>query len=223
MLVAVCPKPYAVALYAKFRASPLLEFQYVQRSLPNLPSPLVALANMPPIKISVKPTAGGDKIVTDVEPEATILEVKEQLAPQCNIPAAEQRLIYKGQILKDERTVDSYGTQCLQGALGGLTASAKWSVCMQVLATITSCIWFEADLPVQRPGRYLYWGCRMLSMSRPYCNLCNACSSGAGSASNSAAAATGPGSTAAAAAAPSAMDPFGVSGQLHSAHDTQLV
>jgi ubiquilin len=62
-----------------------------------------------PVKIVVKPTAGGNKIEKEVEPEATIFEVKEQLAEQANIPATEQRLIYKGQILKDERTVESYG------------------------------------------------------------------------------------------------------------------
>jgi hypothetical protein len=109
---------------------------------------------MAPIKVSVKPTAGGDKIVTDVEPEATILEVKEQLAPQCSIPAAEQRLIYKGQILKDERTVESYGTQLAEERLRPWS-TCKRSLCMQVLATITSCIWSKANPPVQPPGMCL--------------------------------------------------------------------
>lgn len=62
-----------------------------------------------PVKIAVKPTAGGQKIEEEVEPEWTIQEVKEHLAEQASIPATEQRLIYKGQILKDERTVESYG------------------------------------------------------------------------------------------------------------------
>jgi len=64
---------------------------------------------MPSIRIVVKPTAGGNKIDKEVDTSCTILEVKEQLADQANIPATEQRLIYKGQILKDERTVESYG------------------------------------------------------------------------------------------------------------------
>lgn len=61
------------------------------------------------IKCTVKPVAGTDKYNVEVEKGDTVLEVKEHLAPQCNIPAAEQRLIFKGQILKDERTLDSYG------------------------------------------------------------------------------------------------------------------
>jgi ubiquilin len=77
-----------------------------------------------PVKIVVKPTAGGNKIEKEVEPEATIFEVKEQLAEQANIPATEQRLIYKGQILKDERTVESYG-ECLH-----LTKRVPWCCCL---------------------------------------------------------------------------------------------
>lgn len=61
------------------------------------------------IKIVVKPTSGGQKIEADVETGFSIHEVKEQLSAKCDIPAADQRLIYKGQILKDERTVESYG------------------------------------------------------------------------------------------------------------------
>lgn len=68
---------------------------------------------MASMRVIVKPTAGGDKITLEtVEPSSTVMEVKEKLSEQCSIPATEQRLIYKGQILKDERTVESYGT-CL--------------------------------------------------------------------------------------------------------------
>eukprot|EP00775_Hariotina_reticulata_P004258 gene4258-4509_t len=61
------------------------------------------------IRIVVKPTSGGQKLERETEPSQTVLEVKEALAEECGIPAADQRLIYKGQILKDERTLDSYG------------------------------------------------------------------------------------------------------------------
>lgn len=61
------------------------------------------------IRVVVKATAGGQRIEREVEPGQSILEVKEGLAEACGIPAPDQRLIYKGQILKDERTVESYG------------------------------------------------------------------------------------------------------------------
>jgi hypothetical protein len=49
----------------------------------------------------VKPTAAQQtKLELDCEPSCMVLEVKEQLAGQANMPATEQRLIYKGQILK---------------------------------------------------------------------------------------------------------------------------
>lgn len=68
---------------------------------------------MSSIKINVKPTAGGDKFSVEVETSVTIRELKEAVAGKCTITADEQRLIYKGQVLKDERTVDSYGKSLL--------------------------------------------------------------------------------------------------------------
>lgn len=64
---------------------------------------------MPEIRVVVKPTAGGDKIEQTVDTDSTIQQLKEELAEKASIPASNQRLIYKGQILKDERTVESYG------------------------------------------------------------------------------------------------------------------
>ena len=61
------------------------------------------------IKVNIKPTAGGDKFSVDTQTSASVRDLKEAVAGQCTIPADEQRLIYKGQVLKDERTVDSYG------------------------------------------------------------------------------------------------------------------
>ena len=64
---------------------------------------------MSTIKVNVKPTAGGDKFSVDVQTSANVRELKEAVAGKCTIAADEQRLIYKGQVLKDERTVESYG------------------------------------------------------------------------------------------------------------------
>ena len=52
----------------------------------------------------------GQKYATEVDTDKTIAEFKEALATLTAIPAAQQRLIYKGRVLKDEQTVDSYGT-----------------------------------------------------------------------------------------------------------------
>lgn len=60
-------------------------------------------------KIFVKPTSGGDKITVEVGDSMTISDLKEAIATAASIPSAEQRVIYKGQVLKNERTVESYG------------------------------------------------------------------------------------------------------------------
>ncbi|KAK9820265.1 hypothetical protein WJX72_008285 [[Myrmecia] bisecta] len=66
---------------------------------------------MSQITVSIKPTSGGDKFSVQAETTGTVLELKDEVAKHVDIPAAEQRLIYKGQVLKDERDLASYGVQ----------------------------------------------------------------------------------------------------------------
>lgn len=66
------------------------------------------------VKLTVKPTAGGDKLEVEVELSQTVEELKTVLEaqPGNSIPASEQRLVWRGQILKDERTLESYTGEC---------------------------------------------------------------------------------------------------------------
>lgn len=64
---------------------------------------------MSSIKVTIKPTSGGDKFHAEIETSATVRELKEEVARKCDTPADQQRLIYKGQVLKDDKTVESYG------------------------------------------------------------------------------------------------------------------
>ena len=60
------------------------------------------------IKISIKQSSG-DTFDVEVAPEATVLELKTECATKMEtMKAEEMRLIYKGKILKDEQTLDSY-------------------------------------------------------------------------------------------------------------------
>ena len=67
---------------------------------------------MSSVPIVIKPTSGGDKFTVEISLDADVAEFKEEVGKHCTIPAAEQRLIYKGQVLKDERTLQSYGEAC---------------------------------------------------------------------------------------------------------------
>lgn len=73
------------------------------------------------MKVKVKPTAGGAMLEVELTPQMTIAEAKEKIAPDV-------RLIYRGQILKDERTVESYGERTLS-SLG--TGDARARVCQR--------------------------------------------------------------------------------------------
>ena len=60
------------------------------------------------ISVHIKPTAGGEKLVLTVDAGVTVGELKDEVHKQNGMAAADQRLIFKGQILKDERTLESY-------------------------------------------------------------------------------------------------------------------
>eukprot|EP01043_Picozoa_sp_COSAG02_P010163 COSAG02_NODE_353_length_24023_cov_77.872304_1_plen_320_part_00 len=61
------------------------------------------------VELTVKSTAG-TAFKTEVPADSTVLAVKEAIADQSKIPAQNQRLVFKGQVLKDEKTlVGDYG------------------------------------------------------------------------------------------------------------------
>lgn len=46
-----------------------------------------------------------------IDTSSTVLELKVKVQEQLNVAPAQQRLIYKGRVLKDEATVESYGVE----------------------------------------------------------------------------------------------------------------
>ena len=60
------------------------------------------------VEISVK-CSNGDKSSYSVEKSMTVREFKEEITKQTNIEAELQRLIYRGRVLKDECSLESYG------------------------------------------------------------------------------------------------------------------
>lgn len=61
------------------------------------------------ITVLLKPTYGGEKFSCEIEPSCSVKELKVAVADKSGVPVDDQRLIYKGQILKDERDLTSYG------------------------------------------------------------------------------------------------------------------
>ncbi|KAK8488033.1 hypothetical protein V6N11_021087 [Hibiscus sabdariffa] len=55
--------------------------------------------------------SNGTKFTVRTKLDSTVGSFKVVLAQNCDIPADQQRLIYKGRILKDEQTLQSYGLQ----------------------------------------------------------------------------------------------------------------
>ena len=65
---------------------------------------------MAPTTVHVKATSG-TKITVSVELSLTVAELKATLSAEdkANVPANQQRLIYRGHVMKDERALESYG------------------------------------------------------------------------------------------------------------------
>ncbi|KAI4314643.1 hypothetical protein L6164_027531 [Bauhinia variegata] len=55
--------------------------------------------------------SNGSKFSVQITLESTVGSFKEVVARNCDIPADQQRLIYKGRILKDDQTLQSYGLE----------------------------------------------------------------------------------------------------------------
>ncbi|KAM7510845.1 hypothetical protein LguiB_009720 [Lonicera macranthoides] len=53
--------------------------------------------------------SNGSKFSVQIRLESTVGSFKSVLAQNCDIPAEQQRLIYKGRILKDDQSLESYG------------------------------------------------------------------------------------------------------------------
>lgn len=54
--------------------------------------------------------SNGSKFTVRTSLESTVEAFKAVLAQNCDVPADQQRLIYKGRILKGDQTLQSYGT-----------------------------------------------------------------------------------------------------------------
>eukprot|EP00741_Cyanophora_paradoxa_P006092 tig00000983_g5907.t1 len=65
---------------------------------------------MAPITLQVKSSTGA-KFTVEVEPSETISALKTTLEQKSEIPASQQRLIYRGRILKDDLTIESYNIE----------------------------------------------------------------------------------------------------------------
>lgn len=95
---------------------------------------------MSAINLHIK--SGQNKWEVSIEPSQTILELKEAIAVVSSIPAANQRLIYSGKILKDDQTVESYKIQDGHAVhlvrSGGNTASSNTSSSSTATTTTTT-------------------------------------------------------------------------------------
>ena len=73
------------------------------------------LNKMTAINLNIKCT-NGSKHTVEVDDSKIVTDLKELLVEKTSVPADQQRLIYKGHVLKDERTLESY---CTLLAMGG--------------------------------------------------------------------------------------------------------
>lgn len=60
------------------------------------------------VKISIR-CSNGESFDIELEKKWTILEVKEAIEKKKEIPSKEIRLIFRGRVLKDNESVESYG------------------------------------------------------------------------------------------------------------------
>lgn len=69
--------------------------------------------------------SNGSKFSVQIGLESTVGAFKAVISQNCDIPAEQQRLIYKGRILKDDQTLESYGISSFL-SIAILTISCYW-------------------------------------------------------------------------------------------------
>ncbi len=59
------------------------------------------------MKVSIR-CSNGDQYSVEFNPEITVADFKEVIEKQTEIPANQQRLIYRGRVLKDTQPMSEY-------------------------------------------------------------------------------------------------------------------
>ena len=67
-------------------------------------------ANMSTITVTIR-LSNADKVNVEIETTSSILALKQKIEAKLNVAAAQQRLIYKGRVLKDDVALEFYGIQ----------------------------------------------------------------------------------------------------------------
>ncbi|KAF0978038.1 hypothetical protein FDP41_002930 [Naegleria fowleri] len=63
------------------------------------------------MKVTIRCSNGDTFSIDNVDLDNTVEEFKQVVASHSNIPASDQRLIYRGKVLKDQATLKSYGVE----------------------------------------------------------------------------------------------------------------
>lgn len=61
------------------------------------------------MKITIKTGAGAEDYTVTCSPDNTVAELKGIIQVSTTVPATQQRLIFKGHVLKDAQTIESVG------------------------------------------------------------------------------------------------------------------
>ncbi|KAL3668968.1 hypothetical protein V7S43_006256 [Phytophthora oleae] len=102
------------------------------------------------VNLHVKTTAGKNFSV-DVALDVTVLQCKEALVAPSEVPAALQRLIYKGKVLKDDQTLESYGIQA-EDTIYFVKGSARPARATPAATTAPAAAAFTTPAPAATPA-----------------------------------------------------------------------
>lgn len=92
--------------------------------------------------------SNGNKFSLAVDLASTVRDLKMMLVERSEIPADQQRLIYKGRVLKDESSLDSYGAFFFLGSLCYWlrTAVAYGAFILRLLCFFNGCCFSRRDV-----------------------------------------------------------------------------